>query len=379
MANDGIKLVVFGLSVSSSWGNGHATLWRGLAAALARQGHRLVFFERDVPYYAAHRDLTQLPGGGQLILYSDWSEAVKLAEAHLADAGAAMVTSYCPDGVSASDLVLASRVPVKSFYDLDTPITLEALHQGKRMEYLPPRGLGDFDVVLSFTGGASLTALEEQLGARRALPLYGSVDPRAHYPVAPRDAFAADLSYLGTYAANRQHALARLFLEPARRMPHKTFIIGGSLYPADFPWSDNLKYVPHVPPPDHPAFYCSSRLTLNVTRGPFAALGWCPSARLFEAAACGIPVLSDAWPGLESFFTPGSEILVADGPDDVVAALSRSPEELAGIGQAARERTLAEHTAEHRARELIRILTARPSGHASRGGDPHEPIEAGTR
>ncbi|HLL54856.1 MAG TPA: glycosyltransferase, partial [Myxococcaceae bacterium] len=308
MKSERFKLVVFGLSVSSPWGNGHATHWRGLAHALAEQGHQLVFFERDAPRYAQHRDLTRLPGDGELVRYPDWNEAVRLAAPHLRDADAAMVTSYCPDGVAASDLVLASNVPVKAFYDLDTPVTLEALAAGERVDYLPPRGLGDFDLVLSFTGGPWLKALEERLGAKRAVALYGSVDPGAHHPVPPREAFAADLSYLGSYAANRQRAFSQLFLEPARRMPHKTFIIGGSMYPADFPWSENLKYVPHVAPPDHPAFYCSSRLTLNVTRGSFAALGYCPSARLFEAAACGIPVLSDAWPGLDTFFTPGEEL-----------------------------------------------------------------------
>jgi spore maturation protein CgeB len=211
-----MRLVVFGLSISSSWGNGHATLWRGLASALARQGHQLVFFERDVPYYAAHRDLTRLEGGA-LVLYDEW-DAGQAASA-LEGADAAIVTSYCPDGLDATDAVLSSAVPIRAFYDLDTPVTLERAASGEALDYIGPRGLADFDVVLSFTGGGALDALEDQLGARRAVPLYGSVDPVRHYPVSIADHRKVDLSYLGTWAANRQAALEQLFLEPARRMP----------------------------------------------------------------------------------------------------------------------------------------------------------------
>jgi spore maturation protein CgeB len=350
-----MKLVIFGLSVSSSWGNGHATLWRGILRALAKWRHRVVFFERDVPYYAAHRDLHELPGG-ELILYSSWEEARSIAARHLDDADAAMVTSYCPDGARASDLCLASSVPIKTFYDLDTPITLERLRAGEPVTYLPAEGLSGFDLVLSFTGGPALDELTSRLGARAVAPLYGSVDPEAHRPVAPRADQRADLSYLGTYAADRRRALEDLFIEPARALPERRFLLGGSLYPADFPWVNNVTYIAHVPPPQHPAFYAASRVTLNVTRGPMAAMGYCPSGRLFEAAACGAPILSDDWPGLSDFFCPGSEILVARTTRDVIDALSMTDEVLAVIARAARERALDEHTSEHRARQLLELL-----------------------
>jgi spore maturation protein CgeB len=359
-----MRLVVFGLTVSSSWGNGHATLWRGLAAALARQGHRLAFFERDVPWYARSRDLVELPGGA-LHLYGQWEGALPAARAELERADAALVTSYCPDGAAASQLVLSSGVAVRAFYDMDTPVTLERARAGDRVEYLPPEGLGGFDLVLSFTGGEALAQLEAVLGARRTAPLYGSVDPAVHRPTAPRPGFRADLSYLGTYAANRQAALDRLFLEPARRLPQRTFAIGGSQYPADFPWRENVLYVNHLPPEDHPAFYASSPLTLNVTRAPMAALGWCPSGRLFEAAACGVAVLTDPWPGIADFFEPGREILVAHTADEAVGAVERSREELARIGRAARERCLAAHTADARARELVTLLERAGEGRAA--------------
>ena len=353
-----MKLVIFGLAVSSSWGNGHATLWRGLITSLTGWGHRVVFFERDLPFYAPHRDLTALPPGGALVLYPGWEDVLPRARRELEDADVALVTSYCPDGVAASRQVLDSRVPVKCFYDLDTPVTLERTRAGEAVEYLPPEGLGGFDLVLSYTGGAALHALRTELGARRVAPLYGHVDPAAYRACEPKESYRGDLSYLGTYATNRQAALERFFLEPARRMPRRRFVIGGAQYPADFAWTDNLWFVQHLPPPEHPAFYCSSTLTLNVTRAPMAAMGYCPSGRLFEAGACGTPVLSDAWEGLDSFFRPGEEILVCRAPEDVVEALSRPPGELARIGRAARERVLAEHTSEHRARELVELLDA---------------------
>jgi spore maturation protein CgeB len=358
-----MRIVVFGLTVSSSWGNGHATLWRGLARALARAGHAFTFFERDVPYYARHRDLRALEGAA-LHLYPRWEDVLPLARRALDQADCALVTSYCPDARAASELVLGSRVPVRGFYDLDTPVTLARRSAGEVVDYLGPDGLAGFDLVLSFTGGAALTSLHRDLGARRVVPLYGSVDPEVHHPVAPDPRFRADLSYLGTWAANRQEALDRLFLAPAELAPERTFIIGGSGYGPEFPWRSNIYYISHLPPPEHAAFYCSSPLTLNVTRGPMAAMGYCPSGRIFEAAACGAPVISDSWEGLDRFFEPGREILVARGAGDVLEALELGPARLANLGRAARRRALAEHTAAHRAEELLEAIrdTARPIG-----------------
>jgi spore maturation protein CgeB len=355
-----MKLVIFGLTVSSSWGNGHATIWRGLLRALIRRGHHVVFFERDVPYYAAHRDQHDLPGG-TLELYSDWDEIRPSAERCLADADVAMVTSYCPDGSAATDLVLESSTALRTFYDLDTPVTLAELRAGRPLTYIGPRGLKDFDLVFSYTGGRALEALRDELGARNFLPLYGSVDPEVHKPVPAADDFRADLSYLGTYAADRQRALERLFIEPARRLPQLRFLIGGAQYPQDFPWTSNIHFVWHIPPPMHPAFYCSSRLTLNVTRSAMARMGYCPSGRLFEAAACGVPIVSDWWEGLDEFFTPNQEILVAHSSDDSVRALELSDEELNRIARAARERALSQHTAEQRASEFEAAVEHAPT------------------
>jgi spore maturation protein CgeB len=351
-----MRWVIFGLTISSSWGNGHATLWRGLWRALARRGHHLVFFERDVPYYAEHRDLTELPGG-DLVLYPSWGDVLPRARRELQGADAAIVTSYCPDGVAAAQLLAdgATGAP-KVFYDMDTPVTLENLREGRPVPYLGERGLRDFDLVLSYTGGASLDALRSQLGAPRVATLYGHVDPQVHRPVAPAANYRCALSYLGTYASDRQAALEALFIEPARRMPAHSFLIGGAQYPADFPWTANIRFVRHMPPAEHPAFFSSSRLTLSVTRRAMAENGWCPSGRLFEAAACGTPIVSDAWAGLETFLEPGREVIVARDARDVEAALEMPDAQLARIAHDARERVLALHSSDHRAAEFERML-----------------------
>lgn len=351
----GMKLVVFGLSVSSSWGNGHATLWRGLIRALARRGHATVFFERDVPYYAEHRDLTRMEGL-RLELYGDWEHARRKAESELSDADVGIVTSYCPDGAAACDLVRMSRAHVRLFYDLDTPVTLERMEKAEDVPYIGSGGLSDFDLVLSFTGGQTLDKLRALLGTRFVAPLYGHVDPDLHRPIQPPQMERADLSYLGTYAADRQKALEALFFDPARLLPGQRFVLAGALYPKECRWTANIEHVKHLAPGDHPAFFSSSRMTLNVTRQVMAAAGWCPSGRLFEASACGTPIVSDWWEGLDQFYTPGREILIARNTADVIAALGTGDDELQRIANAARERTLQEHTAAHRAAEFESLV-----------------------
>jgi spore maturation protein CgeB len=366
-----MKLVVFGLSVSSSWGNGHAVLWRALIRALAADGHCVVFFERDVPWYAQHRDLTEIEGG-RLVLYDEWNQVRPAARRELSDADAAMVTSYCPDGIATTELVLEAP-GVHVFYDLDTPVTLARLAVDEPLEAIGPRGLAPFDLVLSYTGGAALTALAEQLGAKRVAPLYGSVDPERYHPASSPSGERAALSYLGTYAADRQDALDALLLEPARHRPALRFVIGGAQYPPDFAWTENIFFWRHVAQGDHPRFYAEARATLNVTRRAMAASGWCPSGRLFEAAACAAPVVSDWWDGLDEFFVPQREILIVRTTEDVLAALDLSDVEIDRIGEAAQARALSDHTAGRRADELVALLS-NPAGAASR--QPATPMEA---
>ena len=347
-----MKIIIFGLTVSSSWGNGHATLWRGLCRALCRNGHEVVFFEKDVPYYAENRDLFLLPPGGDLRLYSRLEEIAPAATRELDSADVAISTSYCPDGARTCELVLSSRVAIKVFYDLDTPVTLDQVRRGEQVGYLPSRGLRDFDLVLSYTGGRALKELVTLLGAKRVAPLYGSVDPEAHFPVSAVAEFRGDLSYLGTYSEDRQAALETLLIDPARQLPARRFVIGGAQYPQAFPWTANIFFVRHLPPLLHPSFFCSSRLTLNITRRAMVEYGYCPSGRLFEAAACGVPVLSDNWEGIDEFLTPGTEVLIVNSAADVLNVMDLTDAELGRISSAARERVLEQHSAQRRVREL---------------------------
>lgn len=357
-----MRFVIFGLTVSSAWGNGHATTWRGLLAALARQGHAVTFYERDVPYYAAHRDLPD-PPYCELVLYEEWAWIRARAAEDLRRADVAMVTSYCADGLDAGALVLGSSARVKAFYDIDTPITLAHLAEhgvasGSGARYLTPDLIPRYDLYLSFTGGPALRTIEQRWGARRAVPLYCSVDPAVHRPLPPDPELACALGYLGTYAADRQPALERLLLEPARRRPRERFRVVGPQYPADVAWPANVARRDHLAPAEHAAFYSASRLTLNVTRAAMVRAGWSPSVRLFEAAACGAAILSDTWPGLDSFLAPGREVLAAESTEDALRALDRPAAELRAIGRAARARVLAEHTADVRARELVAACDA---------------------
>ncbi len=353
-----MKIVIFGLTVSSSWGNGHATLWRSLIQALLRRGHTVTFYEKDVPYYASTRDLWQLPSGGSLQLYQELEDVRTQAQAELRDADLAMVTSYCPDGPEAARLVLESCRGVRAFYDMDTPVTLDCLRTSSPVAYLPSEGLGAFDLVFSYTGGRALEELRTRLGAKAVAPLYGSVDPETHRPVAATEAFRAQLSYLGTFAEDRQRGVETLFVQPAKRSPGARFLIGGAQYPETFPWMENIFFTGHLEPAQHPAFFCSSRATLNVTRRAMKEYGFCPSGRLFEAAACGVPLLTDGWEGLEQFFTPGNEILRVDTAEDVLQTICLSDVELRRVSEAARDRVLREHTNEQRALDLEASLEA---------------------
>jgi spore maturation protein CgeB len=350
-----MKIAIFGLSISSAWGNGHATLLRGLLKALHVLGHEVHFFERDAPYYASHRDANAFDYA-HLHLYSNWTEMLPRIRAILSDADAGMVTSYCTDGVEACKAVLDAGLPRTVFYDMDTPVTLDRLKRGEAVPYLPGEGLGAFDLVLSYTGGETLSRLRTELHAKCAATLYGWVDPEVHHAVGVDRYFEADLSYLGTYSADRQAALEDLLIAPARQLDDKQFVIGGAMYPVPRGWPSNIRHFEHVAPPQHSAFYSSSPLTLNITRASMASMGYCPSGRLFEAAACGTAVLSDWWEGLDTFFQPGEEILIAANSADTVAVLRDGPGALRKIGARARQRALECHTAAIRAGHLIDLI-----------------------
>ena len=350
-----MKLVVIGLSLGSSWGNGHATTYRGLVRELGALGHDVLFLERDVPYYAAHRDLPR-PPGGRTELYADLTDLRTRFLAPLETADLVIIGSYVPDGIAVGRWITSLRAGrgATAFYDIDTPITLEALTTDA-CAYLDRALVPAYDLYLSFTAGPTLRRLEQDFGSPRARPLLCSVDPTVYRPEPALGPGSQPfrLGYMGTYSADRQPGLEALLLTPARRLPEGRFIVAGPMYPAEIAWPGNVHRVEHLPPGEHRDFYNRQDLTLNLTRAAMRRAGWSPSVRLFEAAACAVPILSDRWSGLDEFFTPGKEILVVDTAEDVIQILEGwSGEQRRMIGERARARVLAAHTATHRAAEL---------------------------
>jgi spore maturation protein CgeB len=344
-----VRIVFLGLSITSSWGNGHATNYRALVRELDRRGHDVVFLERDVPWYAAERDLPD-PPWGRTALYRSVAELEARFAGDVRAADLVVLGSYVPDGTEVGRWLLGTATGATAFYDIDTPVTLAKLGRGDE-EYLSRDLIGRFDLYLSFTGGPTLERLERDFGARRAVAFHCLVDADAYRPATVPGRW--DLGYLGTYSGDRQPALEALLLDPALLAPEAAFAVAGPRYPDDVAWPPNVERIEHVAPADHPAFYAAQRFTLNVTRAEMRVAGWSPSVRLFEAAACGVPVISDRWDGLETFFVPGDELLVADSARDVIAILAGVDDrERAAIARRARRRVLAEHTAQRRCDQL---------------------------
>lgn len=360
-----MRITIFGLTLSSSWGNGHATPYRAILRALHRRGHRVTFFEKDVPYYASHRDLPN-PDFCDLQLYGTWDDVRDRALREASRSDIAVTASYCPEGARISEELFELPSPLKVYYDLDAPVTLNKLRAGNSVEYVTAEQLGAFDLVLSWTGGHALAELRSRWGVRNAEALFGCVDPGDYRRTRSNPKYDCALSYMGTYAADRQEKLDSLFLEPSRRRQDLRFFLAGSLYPWGWDWGPNVTKTEHVPPSEHPALYSSSRFTLNITRAEMAASGFCPSGRFFEAAACATPIISDWFEGLDHFFTPGQELFVAASAEDVLDAMQSDEAALCRMAVRARERTLDEHTGDRRAEQFLRFCEAASSRSYSR-------------
>ncbi|HLJ17475.1 MAG TPA: glycosyltransferase [Bryobacteraceae bacterium] len=362
MRQERLRFVFFGLSITSSWGNGHATTYRGLVRELASRGHDVLFLERDVPWYAENRDLPE-PPYGRTLLYSSLTELKDRFTSEIANADIVIIGSYVPEGLKVGEWITSLAQGITAFYDIDTPVTLSHLESGD-VEYLSKELIPRFDLYLSFTGGPTLRLLERHYRAKRARVLYCSADPDIYRPADKEVRW--DLGYLGTYSPDRQPTINELLLRPARECKARRFAVAGPLYPESLQWPANVHYSSHVAPADHRNFYNSQRFTLNVTRQAMIKAGYSPSVRLFEAAACGVPIITDLWRGLASVFKPGREILVARSGAEVVKMLTTIPEERRiQIGRNARQRVLKEHTAAQRASLLehyfVEAIASRPA------------------
>jgi spore maturation protein CgeB len=315
----------------------------------------VLFLECDKPWYAAHRDLPD-PPFCPTRLYADLTDLQARFTPAVRDADLVLIGSFVPDGVAVARWALATATGLTAFYDIDTPVTLAKLARGDA-EYLSPDLIPCFDLYLSFTGGPVLAELERRWRAKRARAFYCLVDEEAYTPAPVERRFA--LGYLGTYSPDRQPALEELLLEPARRLAEERFCVAGPQYPEAIAGPPNVELVRHLPPTEHPRFYCAQRFTLSITRADMLRAGWSPSVRLFEAGACGVPVITDVWPGIEVLFRPGHDILVARTAADVVRILRETTAaERDRVGERLRARVLALHTAAQRAEELEAELEA---------------------
>ena len=340
--------VFLGLSITSTWGNGHATTYRGLLKELAARGHRVTFLERNVPWYEENREFSNLPYC-QIHLYERLEQLREEFGETVRQADAVVIGSYVPEGIAVGRWVLESSPSLVVFYDIDTPVTLASLARGE-CTYLAGDLVSKYDLYLSFTGGPTLRLVENRYQSPYARPLYCSVDP-ALYFLEPQEK-TWSLGYLGTYAADRQPTLEAFLLDPARRRPNEHFVVAGPQYPEEIEWPGNVTHFEHLPACDHRKFYNSQKFALNVTRMDMVRAGYSPSVRLFEAAACGVPIISDEWAGLDSFFQPHTEIIPARHPDDVLGALEMTPDQRTAIAERARRRVLQFHTAKVRAAEF---------------------------
>lgn len=362
MSKKSLNITILGLSITSSWGNGHATTFRAIVKELNKAGHRVTFLERDVPWYASNRDLAQ-PDFCQLFLYQDLHDLKQNYAEYVESADLVIVGSYVPEGVEVGRWVCKTAKGIKAFYDIDTPVTLAKLER-KDYEYLSPDLTPAYDLYLSFTGGPTLRLLEDKYGSPCARALYCSVDPALYYPENMEKTM--DLGYLGTYSDDRQPPLERLLFDAARQWEAGCFAVAGPQYPESIQWPKNIQYIHHLPPAEHRAFYNSQRFTLNITRADMIRAGYSPSVRLFEAAACGVPIISDYWDGLDTVFELGKEIFVSRSGTDTLGYLRDLPEaERIQVGELARQRILSAHTARRRAEELVGYAYEVKSGSAA--------------
>jgi spore maturation protein CgeB len=348
-----MNIVILGLSITSSWGNGHATTYRSLVKGLHKRGHKVLFLERDVPWYASNRDMAA-PDFCKVGLYHSLEDLKTGYYSEVEKADLVITGSYVPEGIAAGQWVLETASGIKAFYDIDTPVTLTKL-RNNTCDYLSAAQIPSYNLYLSFTAGKTLDIFRNEFGSPDPRAFYCSVDPEVYFPVESEKKW--DLGYLGTYSDDRQPALNELLIEPARSWHEGRFIVAGPQYPKSINWPDNVERIEHLAPGMHNLFYNSQKFTLNITRKDMVNMGHSPSVRLFEAAACGTPVISDYWKGIESIFEPGKEILISTSAEDTLGLL-RDISEKKGreIGENARKNVLKNHTGIHRATELEKYV-----------------------
>ena len=351
-----MQIAFYGSSLLSSYWNGAATYYRGIISALARKGCRTTFYEPDAFDRQKHRDIDP-PEWANVVVYPSNLDAVKKVCAEAARADVVVKASgvgVFDDELLASAMANAREDAVRVFWDVDAPATLAEM--SGNADHPLRRAVPQLDMVLTYGGGPPVLAAYEGFGARRCAPIYNALDAETHFPCPTDPRFDADLAFLGNRLPDREARVEEFFFAPARRLPERSFIIGGSGWePQHMP--PNVKAIGHVATADHNAFNTSPLAVINIARTSMAEIGFSPATRVFEAAGAGACLISDAWEGMELFLEPGVEVLIArDGGDvaEIMAALTR--EQAHEIGDAARRRILRQHTYDRRADDVVALL-----------------------
>jgi spore maturation protein CgeB len=351
-----MNIAFYGSSLLSSYWNGAATYYRGLLGALATRGHRITFYEPDAFGRQERRDI-EPPDWCKVVVFDATPDAMRQAAGEAARADVVVKASGV--GVFDDELleeVMAAARPgaLRIFWDVDAPATVAAMRADPQMPLR--RALAGLDLVLTYGGGPPIVDAYEALGARRCVPVYNALDPATHHP-APADArFACDLAFLGNRLPDREARVEAFFLDPAARLPQRSFLIGGAGWETK-PMPGNVSHIGHVSTNDHNAFNTTPLAVLNVARDSMAEVGYSPATRVFEAAGAGACLITDAWVGIELFLEPDEEVLVARDGRDVAAHLERlEPATARRIGEAGRRRILREHTYDRRAELVDRLL-----------------------
>lgn len=356
-----MNIAFFGSSLLSAYWNGAATYYRGIIRALNERGHRVTFYEPDAYDRQRHRDLDP-PHWCEVVVYpNDPSEALRMLErARNAD----LLVKASGIGVFDALLeraVIEARRPGKlvAYWDVDAPATLDRIGADPAD---PFRALiPQFDLVLTYGGGPPVVRTYGRFGAKQCVPIYNALDPTTHRPVMPDVRFEADLSFLGNRLPDRESRVEEFFFRAASLLPHRRFLLGGNGW-ADKPMPQNVRYVGHVYTRDHNAFNCTPLAVLNVSRESMARYGYSPATRVFEAAGAAACLLTDAWEGIEQFFEPERELLVARDAAEVAELLETlEPRRAKRIGEAAYRRVLSQHTYAHRAAQLEAVLEGGPA------------------
>ena len=346
-----MNIAFYASSILSSYWNGAATYYRGLVKSLARRGYRITFFEPRAFGRQERADI-EPPPWCEVVVYPATIEGVRAAAARAASADIVIKASgvgVFDDELLALTMAAAGDDALKVWWDVDAPATLAAI--GKAPDAPLRRHLPRLDAVLTYGGGQSVIDAYRALGAPTCRLIYNGFDPDDCHPV-PRDPrFEADLGFLGNRLPDREARVEQFFLTPARRATDLRFLLGGAGWEtAAVP--DNVRRLGHVPTVHHNAFNTTARAVLNINRDSMADCGFSPPTRVFEAAGAGACLITDAWPGIDSFLTPAEEILVARDGQDVLEFLRLlTPTTARSMGARARARMLAEHTYDRRARE----------------------------